>query len=205
MSKRTKAKTRKRNPGAEFQPTAGFVMRRGSALTKRADRMARTTRYPIHECLVNADWQQSLLATIFVARKRTDNTYAASVFLVDLGCLGVKNAIAKTVLSASEYLELRSRIASGRTMSSASPERTVRILEQAVSYADQLGFQPHKDYWAARPILNGVEADETLSVVCGNNGKPFYVSGPHDNAPAIMSQLERKLGQDGFHYILGMS
>ena len=35
----------------------------------------------------------------------------------------------------------------------------------------------------------------------GKDGKPFYVSGPHDNVDAIMNQLLRTAGPDNFEYL----
>lgn len=40
----------------------------------------------------------------------------------------------------------------------------------------------------------------------GKEGKPFYISGPHEtqaDSERIIATLTRKLGPDGFHYVLG--
>ena len=41
----------------------------------------------------------------------------------------------------------------------------------------------------------------TGAVTFGKDGKPFYVSGPHDNVDAIMNQLLRTAGPDNFEYL----
>jgi hypothetical protein len=71
-----------------------------------------------------------------------------------------------------------------------------KLVEGGVAYAHELGFSPHGDYAVASQIFGDVE-----STACparfeyGHEGKPFYVSGPHENfrqLQAIMEQLERQ-------------
>src|SRR5262245_20314842 len=65
-----------------------------------------------HECLVSADWQQEGgLVQVVVARRSSGDEVAAGVFLVDLGCLGVKDAFARLFESPAAYeRDLRQRL-----------------------------------------------------------------------------------------------
>jgi hypothetical protein len=47
---------------------------------------------PVFECLVNADWKVSKMASVSIARKHTNDNITAGLYLVDLNCLGVKDA-----------------------------------------------------------------------------------------------------------------
>src|SRR5260370_20041823 len=58
--------------------------------------------WPLHECVVSRTWKEpGELVQILVARSAGDEIAAAG-FLVDLGCLGVKDALSH-VLSRREY------------------------------------------------------------------------------------------------------
>src|SRR4030042_1361525 len=50
--------------------------------------------YPFHEVFINEDWRESRLADIHVMRLQPNGQVAYGVFLVDLGCLGLKDAYA---------------------------------------------------------------------------------------------------------------
>ena len=81
-----------------------------------------------------------------------------------------------------------------------------KLVEGGVAYAQDLGFSPHEDYAEARQIFGDVQ-----SAACptrfeyGHDGKPLYVSGPHETATqvqSILNQLERRLGTGNFDYLV---
>lgn len=80
------------------------------------------------------------------------------------------------------------------------------LVEGAVAYARDLGFDPHVDYRIAKAIFGDVDAAAwPVKFAFGQDDKPFYVSGPHDSLSMqrrIVTQLERRCGTDGFHYMI---
>jgi len=54
--------------------------------------------------------------------------------------------------------------------------------------------------------LSGADPDACPAKIPlgGDDGKPFYIAGPYDHARAIVDKLIRRLGPDGFHYIIPM-
>src|SRR5712692_6543325 len=73
-----------------------------------ADTTLRTApEWPLLECLVSRGWNKTSdgpnLTQIVVARQAPTGKIAAGVFLVDLACLGVKNAFAKVFPSRAAY------------------------------------------------------------------------------------------------------
>lgn len=68
--------------------------------------------WPLHECLLTKTWQKTEeIIQILVARRSTTGQIAIGTFLVDLGCLGVKNAFTAFFDSQREYKrELRSEM-----------------------------------------------------------------------------------------------
>ena len=80
----------------------------------------------------------------------------------------------------------------------------VKVIRTAIDYAADLGFDPHPDFAEVEPLLAGAQP-ALCSVpvpVGGDDGKPFFVAGPHDDAESIMAILSRRLGREGFHYLV---
>lgn len=192
---RRKAKLKARKP-----------VRRDAPSTREAlvARMARTASLPLREVRITRGWREGSLANIVITRDRPDAGLAMAAFLVDLGCLGVKNALCAERMSPREYEErLDSWATDDGGLVRCEPSLAAKIIRTGLAYAADLGFAPHEDFEPARQILGDIDASECdEEIVCGNEGKPFYVAGPRDNARRIIRQLERRLGPGGFHYIV---
>ena len=163
--------------------------------------------WPLHECLLTKAWQQpEEITQILVARRSPTGQIACGAFLVDLGCLGVKNAFADLFDSQREYKELRSEFMEGQAMIKADLNLAAKIIHEAIAYAGELGFKPHRDYRDAMLMLGDADPEACdVPIPLGKDGKPFFVAGPYDNVDQIMSKLTRKLGPDGFHYLVPLS
>ena len=147
---------------------------------------------------------EGAIIQILVARQSNLGQIAAGVFLVDLKCLGVKNAYARLLDSHHEYQELRQDMMSGQTLIPAELDLVAKIIEAGIAYADQFGFKPNPDYHQAKAILG--QADPHACAVHiplgGPEGKPFFVAGPYDNVDRIMAKLTKAVGPDGFNYLV---
>jgi len=79
-------------------------------------------------------------------------------------------------------------------------------VEDVVKYALTLGFSPNQDYKMAARVFGGIDPKEsTRKFEFGHQGKPFFIAGPNDSpekVARICSQLARKCGEDGFHYLM---
>ena len=64
---------------------------------------------PIEKCFINDGWQDGSMANIFVIRKHTNGNSTVGLYLIDLLCLGVKNAAYFFNLSPTELEELMER------------------------------------------------------------------------------------------------
>lgn len=165
-------------------------------------RMRRAAASPLHDCLISEDWRESRLATLVISRDGPEGI-AAGFFLVDLGCLGVKNCFAVPDYACEDYQAQLDRIGEDRQLVSCDPALARKIVEVAVDYAAGIGFRPNRDYRLAREIFGDIDAESCSETIpCGDAGKPLYVQGPDDDAEAILSQLEASVGPDGFDYVL---
>jgi hypothetical protein len=124
--------------------------------------------------------------------------------LVDLGCLGIKSAFGRLFNTQREYRELRNAITSDQVMIEADIDLVAKIIHEAIAYAKGLGFRPDPDYRHTMPVLGDADPDacDVQIPLGGREGKPFFVAGPHDNVDQIMTKLMRKLGPDGFNYVV---
>jgi hypothetical protein len=163
---------------------------------------------PIVDVFVPAMIFEAGIGTVWMSRHLPDGRYAIVGILVDIWCLGVKNAMYK-IMDSSEYTGLLKDIHSNpyEQPQPQSPAYARKLIEDALAYAADLGFEPHPDYRIARLILGDIDTAECPeSFVFGKGGKPFYVNGPNDT-PSMqrrtLKQLERRCGPDGYHYRMG--
>ncbi|MBV9281843.1 MAG: hypothetical protein JOZ41_17330, partial [Chloroflexi bacterium] len=144
------------------------------------------------------------LVQILVSRKG-DAQIASAGFLVDLGCLGVKDALTN-VLAPPQYEAFRSSYARRQPMKRADLDLVAKIIQEGIAYAGRLGFSPHPDYHDAAFLPEGADpASCTTPIPLGMNGKPFYIPGPFDNPAGIVRQLDRAVGPGNFHYVLELN
>lgn len=162
--------------------------------------------WPVLEVLISASWEDpSQITQVLVARQSPQGWVAGAVILVDRACLGVKNAFGRLFQTRQEYAsDLKDPIESTQPMVKADLNLGAKVIRESIAYARELGFEPHPDYYDAALVLAGARPEDCpLPVrVGGADGKPLYVSGPDDNVRAILAKLTRKLGPDGFHYLL---
>jgi len=166
-------------------------------------------KHPIHECLVPDELFETGLGTIIFSRRTPGGDIAVSAFVVDVFCLGVKNALF-SVASEREYedtIKLRITISlEDQRFENVHPSCARKIIEGAVDYARALGFSPHSDYHVAKAIFGDVIAGACpVQYTFGQEGKPMYVRGPYESASQarkIAQQLDKRCGKGNFHYIV---
>ena len=184
-------------------------VKRKQALSKRRQThvvsMAGASRYPIHEVLLQDLIFEQGLGVAILSRRLPDERIAMASFVVDAYCLGVKDATA-SIMTLFDYREYVDQIELSAPFITAEPASLVKLVEESVAYAKELGFNPHKDYRKARKIFG--ELDPSHSAVpfeFGKDGKPFYISGPLESAAKIrriVDHLTKRLGPDGFDFLV---
>jgi hypothetical protein len=159
---------------------------------------------PIHETLIPDNLFEMGIGIAVFSRMLPDGKVALGMFLVDVYCLGVKDASIGE-LSMPEYEKFLTRGEPGWDWKEIDPECLVKLTLESIDYAANLGFSPHKDYRQAKKIfgtITGYACEQTFQF--GMDGKPLYVAGPHDTPERIekiLKQLERAVGPDGYHFI----
>ena len=138
--------------------------------------------------------------TILVAR---DGGSSVSVcgYLVDVWCLGVKNALGPKSVERRKLPEFTdSYFRSYDQPPLAAPIDLARhVVFGAVAYARGLGFEPHPDFAPCASHLGPWEGRSDITF--GLDGKPMYIQGPHDNAAQVMRTLRRSVGDGNYDYL----
>lgn len=162
---------------------------------------------PVRDTFISTSIFNQGMGPVVISRNLPDGSIAMGVFLVDVFCLGVKNAFF-TMCSELKYQDAIGRIGSHQGLESVEPSYARKLVEDAVEYARGLGFEPQRDYRDAEVVLGDIEAEACREeFTFGKDGKPLYVSGPDDSEQVIhhiLSTLRSRCGDDGFHYIIGM-
>jgi hypothetical protein len=170
-----------------------------------AREMASVADAPLLEALVPAKLFEMGIGNLVFSRSLPDGRIAQSVFLLDIYCLGVKNAFFR-IASRDEYAQRLRRWPPNETLQPMQPECFRKLVEGGVAYAQELGFAPHEDYEVAHQIFGDVQASACPKhFEYGHKGKPLYVSGPNETAAQvrnIMAQLERRRGPGNFDYVI---
>ena len=163
--------------------------------------------FPIYESLVPEElFTKNGIGTIIVSREMAYGDLAIGVILLDVYCLGVKNAYFK-VVSSQDYKEMLSQISMGENLKAVEPACVRKLVEDCILFAKGIGFEPHPDYRLAHYIFGDIDASECEEEYeFGKEGKPFYVSGPHDSSQKIhkiVETLKQTCGEGNFDYLIG--
>jgi hypothetical protein len=203
-----------------------------SALIRTHAEQAATARleagelYPFFQCLINQNCLADLLperqaesaiapsteleddadaglAVIILSRKAGFNRLEVCTYLVDLWCLGVKDASGPQLMNPSTYkdfIEFAYKPFPAGT-EEISLELAHAIVFGGIEYAKTLGFQPHSDFEHVRSRLGNWSG--TSGLTFGRNGKPCYINGPYDDPIKTLRTLRETVGEGNFDFILG--
>jgi hypothetical protein len=162
-------------------------------------------RAPIYECFASVDAREQGIRQVIVSRLTGKGMIAAGVFMIDTFCLGVKSAFAM-FQPREKYERLLDQMGEEQGLAPIAPACARKLIEDAIAYARDLGFEPDEDYRLARKVLHDIDASScTETFTFGKDGKPFYISGPYDSmmkSRSILATLERRCGPGGYEYLM---
>jgi hypothetical protein len=140
---------------------------------------------------------QSGMGAVVIARFKSGGRVEAGVFLLDLYCLGVKNAFFHQCHEDefAEFLADMLRGAGGGPPEEHSGAWGRKLVEGAADYARRLGFSPHRDYKIGARVMGGIDPKQCSETFAyGFNGKPLFIAGPNDGEERC-SQIMRILAK----------
>ena len=180
---------------------------------------------PLVGCWVNPGWAAGLTVTghpdwpgvgattesgpsglvnVLVARDKGSSVSVCG-YLVDVWCLGVKNALGPESVERRKLPEFTDwYFRSYDEPPLAAPIDLVKhLVFGAIGYARELGFEPHPDFAGCVGHLGPWEGSSDLTF--GHEGKPMYIQGPYDDATRIVRTLRRSVGDGNFDYLCQVS
>ncbi len=167
---------------------------------------SRARALPISECYITDEWKESGMADILVARKHVNGHRTCAIFLVDLQCLGIKDASYLFNMGEYEFEDMVSEIQEKKGVK-CEYKLVHNIIYGALEYAEDYGFSPHKAWEVAQYVLE--EDDEHIPFMeigfGGEDGNPLYVSGPFEDKvqqDKILGTLDRTAGKGNYNFIL---
>jgi hypothetical protein len=144
------------------------------------------------------------LVGVLVARD-TGSSVSVCGFLVDVFCLGVKNTRGPATIDRRKLPEFIRTFFSSHSSQPPVPaplELARHVVLGAVDYARSMGFEPHPDFAKGATLLGDWETGSS-DVTFGQEGKPLYINGPHDDTYGILAKLRQNVGEGNFHFIIG--
>lgn len=167
-----------------------------------AIRLRAAASWPIIATLEPERLWSAGIGSLVIARRGLGGRCIVGGYLVDVFCMGVKDAFWRE-MSEHDYETLLSKLrVSGGPQRAITPERFAKLVYCAVDYAQSLGISPHADFHTARHLMDGIDpslcADE---FEFGKDGKPCYIAGPHDS-PSVARMLAERVDASGGHFVI---
>ncbi len=167
-------------------------------------RLQAAEKWPVTAAVVSTNIWKSGLGSLAIARCESEGQLVFAVFLVDVHCLGVKNAFWKAG-TQQDYDDLIRRMGETQKMTAIAPACLAKIVQGAVDYAGSFGLPPHPDFRHAAKLLAGIDPSACPEQFeFGRNGKPFYIQGPHES-PAVAAAIMQRIQAAGGHFLIEAS
>jgi hypothetical protein len=194
------AKHKKKRAGAQRGRFSG-------ARNDAAEAMLRTIRrdgpgYPAGPCFIASTWKdqsKSRVLPVAITRRPAAGHLAMVIFLVDLGCFGLKDAILTMPFEESNLDELLQNLANvaQEPIMGISLEDASTIIRRAVGWGRKLGVEPEAE---DAQLLSWLAPDEPseLEVPLGRDGKVVYEPDPEEDTKPMVQKLVQAVGPDGF-------
>lgn len=142
------------------------------------------------------------LVCVLVARRHRHDKVSVCGYLVDVHCLGVKNALGPRLMDEVDLVAFRRWFfaAYGADPVVAPLDLAQQLVFGAVDYARGLGFEPHPDYVDVVGHLGDASGD--CAIAFGRDGMPFFVQGPYDDARRVMQTLDASVGPNNYRFLV---
>jgi len=166
--------------------------------------------YPIFGCWVHQGWREAGITPVIIARQQSSDKVIFCNCMVDLNCLGVKDAFANADYSLKRFKQELAHMCV-ESPEECSPEFAHELIYGAIEFAARYGFQPSPDFKKQMADLVLAPPDaypRKNKIKFGRKGKPFFVSGPYDDERKIRRIIDTLIstaGEGKFDYLVSVS
>lgn len=160
---------------------------------------------PYHVCYATSEWFESWeLVSVIVSKKMPSGKIIFGIYLLDKGCLGLKKTDYRFGFTEEDFEDFVEKIFEPYPVGyeEISVEDVHNLIYGAIDYAQELGFEPQKDFFTVTRFFldEDLITDAIDDIPFGKDGKPYYFSGPYDNVAKIMATLRNKVGDGNFEF-----
>ncbi len=207
------SKKRKKKKGQPLKPPRRVYQMPRSKIrplrTRREEILERAREMPIVGCWRHKQWQKIGETTLLLARAQNDHTVLYAGYLVDLLCLGVKDALVKLNVPRSALQRHVERIFRG-DQEPCDAAFAHQLVYGAIAFARKYGFEPHEDFYrlGAHKILDPPGSHpEPYDIKFGKDGKPVYIAGPYDSPSFVNKVLDtlERTAPGKYHFVAPLS
>lgn len=153
------------------------------------------------KCYITSDLEDCGEGMVIVSRQHNGGRMSFGVFLVDIFCLGVKNAHVKLRLEPFEYEDYIDGIDERLDLQEITYEEAHNWVWGSVEWAKKAGITPHKDFAIAKMMLDPADACATLDLEFGRNGEHFLMANNMQELDHYLPILHEHLGEN-FDYVV---
>ncbi|MFI5457747.1 MAG: hypothetical protein ACHRXM_20080 [Isosphaerales bacterium] len=166
-------------------------------------RLQRAEKWPVVQALAGARLWDEGIGYLTIARQESEGRLIFAVFLVDVYCLGVKDAFWRAG-THRDLDDLIRQMEERQRMCAITPACLAKIVKGAVAYAQSFGFAPHPDYRHASMLLEGIDPSTCpYQFTFGRDGKPFYMQGPYESL-AQATAITQRVQDAGGHFLMAI-
>lgn len=162
---------------------------------------------PIYDCRINCEWKEGQLASILVARSHANENITFCFYLVDLGCLGVKDSMYYFNMPIDEYKDYLEDFEENLASEPISYTLAHNIIYAGLQFAEEYGFKPCKEFTSTTKFMLEEDTDdiELIDIEVGDeDGDPLFVNNGYESPSRvnqILNQLDKYAGEGNYTYI----
>lgn len=143
------------------------------------------------------------MAQVIIMRRHVNGNITTGIYLVDLLCLGVKDA---AYFFNEPELELEERFGDSFTEMFMEVDYPLahNIVYAGHDFALEYDIKPHADFDIAKFILEeDNDAIELIEIEVGHNGKPHLVVRQAGQNSDALAKLKKNAGEGNYYYTIG--
>jgi len=185
-----------------IKPACFIISNMAQQLSPKQYIQTRARTLPVYKCFVNKDWESAHMAQVIVMRRHVNGNITTGIYLVDLLCLGVKDA---TYFFNEPEAEIEERFGDDFNEMFMQVDYTLahNIVYAGHDFALEYDIKPHPDFAIAKFILE--EDDDTVELIdieVGQEGKPHLVVRHAGQNRDALAKLRKNAGEGNYLYTI---
>jgi hypothetical protein len=198
LAKKARKQAKKDELRAKKARVSGFV-------TPEVLSVKGAENWELSTCWITSGWEDTQsICQALITRQHSNGRVAAAAFMLDLACLGVKDASVTAFISEyefnSQYLKI---LESTQDFEVCSGDLIAKVVHSAINYARSLGFEPHQDAKKAMLFLHDLKPENAPDRIPTGDGtgRPVFIQGPYDNVKRVLKTLDKSVGEGNYEFV----